>query len=61
LLCGLAGRNLTCDVWQLFIAPVVVGVGNKALPDNVRLDLELQDEGRFGSGVMHLRYRTRAL
>ena len=46
------------DECQLFIAPVVVGGGNRALPDDVRLELELLDERRFGNGTVHLRYRS---
>ncbi|HWC10193.1 MAG TPA: hypothetical protein VG455_03130 [Acidimicrobiales bacterium] len=38
------------------LAPVVVGGGNRALPDGVRLDVELLDERRFGNGMVHLRY-----
>jgi dihydrofolate reductase len=45
------------DEFQLFVAPVVVGGGKRALPDNVRLKLELLDERRFGSGVVYLHYR----
>jgi dihydrofolate reductase len=45
------------DEYQLFIVPFVVGGGKRALPDNVRVNLELLDEHRFGSGVVHLRYR----
>jgi dihydrofolate reductase len=47
------------DEYQLFVAPIVVGGGKQSLPNNVRLKLELLDERRFGSGVVHLRYRTR--
>jgi dihydrofolate reductase len=47
------------DEIHLVVAPVVVGGGIEALPDNVRLDLELLDERRFGNGMVHLRYRTR--
>jgi dihydrofolate reductase len=47
------------DELHLFVAPVVVGGGKQSLPDNVRLELELLDECRFGSGVVHLRYRTK--
>jgi dihydrofolate reductase len=47
------------DEIHLVVAPVVVGGGIEALPDNVRLDLELLDERRFGNGMIHLRYRTR--
>ncbi|MGH2590077.1 MAG: dihydrofolate reductase family protein [Actinomycetota bacterium] len=47
------------DELSLFVAPVVVGGGTRALPDDVRWDLDLVDERRFGNGVVHLRYRTR--
>ena len=48
------------DELHLLVVPVVVGGGTRALPDRVRLDLELLDERRFGSGVVHLHYRTRS-
>jgi dihydrofolate reductase len=48
------------DEIHLVVASVVVGGGIEALPDSVRLDLELLDERRFGNGMVHLRYRTRA-
>jgi hypothetical protein len=41
------------------VAPIVVGGGKRSLPANVRLGLELLDERRFESGVVHLHYRTR--
>ncbi|HEX2506053.1 MAG TPA: hypothetical protein VHK22_07595 [Gaiellaceae bacterium] len=44
---------------HLFLAPVVVGGGKQSLPDDLRLDLELVNERRFGNGMVHLRYRTR--
>jgi dihydrofolate reductase len=47
------------DELQLFVTPIVVGGGNQSLPDNVRVDLQLLDERRFGSGVVYLHYRTR--
>jgi riboflavin biosynthesis pyrimidine reductase len=47
------------DEIHLVVAPVVVGGGVEALPDKVRLELELLDERRFGNGMVHLRYRTR--
>jgi dihydrofolate reductase len=46
------------DEFQLLVAPVVVGGGQRALPDEVRLKLQLLDERRFGSGVVYLNYRT---
>jgi hypothetical protein len=33
-----------------------VGGGLRALPEGVRLGLELLGERRFGGGVVHLRY-----
>jgi dihydrofolate reductase len=46
------------DEVQLFVWPVVVGGGQRFLPDRVRFRLELLDERRVGSGVVYLRYRT---
>jgi dihydrofolate reductase len=46
------------DECHLVLAPIVVGGGKRALPDNVRLRLELLGERRFGNGIIHLRYRT---
>jgi dihydrofolate reductase len=46
------------DELHLFLSPVVVGGGKKALPDDVRVELELLDERRFGNGVVHVHYRT---
>ena len=31
----------------------------RALPDGLKLRLELRDEHRFGNGVVHLHYRTK--
>ena len=47
------------DEYHLFVHPVVVGGGKQSIPDDVRIDLELMDERRFGSGVVHLHYRIR--
>jgi dihydrofolate reductase len=60
---GLAAEALKArlvDECHLFLSPVVVGGGNRAFGDDVRLRLELLDERRFGNGVVHLHYRTRA-
>jgi dihydrofolate reductase len=46
------------DELHLFVAPIVVGGGKPALPAEVRLKLELLDERRFDSGMVHLRYGT---
>jgi dihydrofolate reductase len=58
---GLAAEALAAglvDECHLFLSPVVVGGGTNALPDGLRLDLELLGERRFGSGVVYLRYRV---
>lgn len=47
------------DECQAFVAPVAVGGGKRALPDGLRLDLELTDQRRFESGMVHLRYDVR--
>ena len=47
------------DEYHLFVVPIVVGGGTQFLPDNVRLELELMDERRFGNGTVHLHYRTK--
>ena len=55
----IAGQALAAgvvDEVQLFLHPVVVGGGSRALPDGVRVALELVDERRFANGVVYLRY-----
>ena len=47
------------DECHLFLAPVVVGDGKRALP-NVRVDLELLDERRFARGFVYLRCGMRS-
>jgi dihydrofolate reductase len=46
------------DECHLFLHPVFVGTGKAALPRDMRADLELLDERRFGNGVVYLRYRV---
>ncbi len=47
------------DEYHLFVVPMVVGGGKRSLPNNVRLELELLEERRFGNGMVYLHYRTR--
>jgi dihydrofolate reductase len=57
----LAGQALAAglvDEVHLFLSPIVVGGGTRALPDGVRVPLELVDERRFGNGAVHLHYRV---
>jgi dihydrofolate reductase len=46
------------DVCHLFIAPIIVGGGNRAFPSDIRLVLALQDERRFRNGMVYLHYRS---
>lgn len=46
------------DECHLFFSPVIVGAGTRALPDGLKLRLDLLDEHRFGNGVVYLRYRV---
>ena len=55
----LAGQAIAeglVDECMLFLGPVLVGGGKRALPAGVRAELELLDERRFSSGVVHLHY-----
>ena len=58
----LAGQAMTAglvDECHLFLCPVVVGGGKRALPAGVRAQLELVAERRFRGGVVYLGYRVR--
>jgi dihydrofolate reductase len=58
---GLAAQAISVgvvDEYQLFVSPVVVGGGTRALPEHVRLELELLDERRFANGVVYVHYRA---
>jgi len=48
------------DECHLFLVPVVVGGGKRALSDGVRLELDLLDERRFENGTVFLRYDVKA-
>ncbi len=59
---GLAAHAIKAglvDEWQLFLAPVVVGGGTPCLPRDIRVQLELLNHRRFGSGFVFLQYRAR--
>lgn len=56
----LAGQAIAeglVDECHLFLGPVLVGGGKRALPAGVHAELELLDERRFRSGVVYLHYR----
>jgi dihydrofolate reductase len=50
-------REGLVDELHLFLTPIAVGRGKRALPDDVRIPLTLVRERRFGGGVVHLHYR----
>jgi dihydrofolate reductase len=55
----LAGQALAAglvDEVVLLLSPIAIGGGNRALPDGLRLELELRDERRFANGVVCLSY-----
>jgi dihydrofolate reductase len=57
----LAGQAMSAglvDECHLLLNPIVLGGGKRALPDNLRMRLELLGERRFRSGVVHLHYRV---
>ncbi|MBN1372801.1 MAG: dihydrofolate reductase family protein [Anaerolineaceae bacterium] len=53
-----AFRSELIDECQLFLAPILVGGGKPALPKQVRLELTLLEERRFGNGMVYLRYQV---
>jgi dihydrofolate reductase len=58
----LAGQAIAeglVDECHLLLGPVLVGAGKRALPANVRAQLELLEDRHFRSGVVYLRYRFR--
>ncbi|HUY23750.1 MAG TPA: dihydrofolate reductase family protein [Candidatus Saccharimonadales bacterium] len=59
-LAGQAIRAGLVDEYHLFVTPIMVGGGNRALPEDVRLHLQLLEERRFTNGTVHLHYRIRA-
>ena len=56
-LAGYAIKAGLVDECHLFLTPILVGGGRRSLPDDVRIELELLDERRFGNGVIYLHYR----
>ena len=58
-LAGQALRAGLVDELQLLLVPAIVGGGKRALPDDLRADLELRDTRKFASGVVYLGYVLR--
>jgi len=58
---NLAGQAIAeglVDECHIFLGPVLVGGGKRALPAGIRARLNLLDEHRFRNGVVYLRYRN---
>jgi dihydrofolate reductase len=58
----LAGEAIAAglvDECHLYLVPILLGGGKRALPGNVRAQLGLLAERRFPSGVVHLHYALR--
>ncbi len=57
----LAGHALRAgvvdEVWVM-ISPVTVSAGKPAFPTDLRIELELLRERRFGNGAVHVAYRV---
>ena len=49
------------DEYHLLVAPAMLGGGIRVLPGDVRMNLELLGERRFGNGMVYLRYQEQAL
>ncbi len=58
-LAGLAVEADLVDECHLFLNPVIVGGGKPAFRAALRRNLELLETRRFGTGVIHVRYRVR--
>jgi len=48
------------DECHLFLAPVLVGAGNRCWPDRVHVRLEPLEDRRFDNGMVFIRYRSSA-
>jgi dihydrofolate reductase len=60
-LAGQAIKAGLVDELQLFLVPVIVGGGKRALPDGARSALDLLDTQRFADGAVYLRYRLQTV
>ena len=55
---GHAFRAGLIDEIHLFVIPIIVGAGKSALPDDMKIRLELLEERRFPNDTVYLRYQT---
>lgn len=59
-LAGQAIKAGLVDEVRLFVVPVVLGGGKRALPDGIHIDLDLLGTQRFARGTVYLGYQLRA-
>ncbi len=60
-LASAAFRAGLVDECHLFLQPVIMGAGLRALPGDGPIPLELISERRFDSGAVHVRYRVKTM
>jgi dihydrofolate reductase len=64
---GIGGATLAASAFRaglidevrLFVSPILVGGGLRALPDDVRIEFTLLEERRFTAGVAYLAYAVK--
>lgn len=64
----IGGAELAAHAWraglvdelQLFVSPIAIGAGKPALPDDIRIHLDLIEERRFANGTVFLHYAVKA-
>ena len=52
-------RSGVVNTLELYLVPIAVGGGTRALPADLALDLELRTETRFASGFVYVAYAVR--
>lgn len=55
-LAGQAIKANIIDEYHQIIAPIMIGSGNFWLPKDVKIELKLKGERKFGNGFVHLHY-----
>lgn len=63
---NISGADIAAEAWRaglvddchVYVAPMLVGGGQRLFPDGVRQQLDLVDSHRFANGMAHLHYRV---
>ena len=64
---NISGAGIAAEAWRhnlidechMFLAPMLVGGGQRLFPEGVRRPLDLVDDHRFKNGMVHLHYRVK--